>query len=128
MPLPFSVSRASPRSRSVVSEKSLRRMYPVSLSTMNTPLMVGMFTSSRSTESSIRSVYPARRSHSLTCVPLGPFRTLTACSLVQPLVSWPSMRAMTSPRRMPLRYAGDPSKRDITVMSPSIGVMLMPSP
>ena len=38
-----------------------------------------------------------------TVEPFGPRSRATAWSLVQPLVSWPLMRAITSPRLMPLR-------------------------
>jgi hypothetical protein len=49
-------------------------------------------------------------------------------SLAQPFALSPSIFAMMSPRRMPRRNAGDPSKTLPTWMSPSIDWMLIPSP
>ena len=64
----------------------------------------------------------------LTNVPLGPRSLATASSVVQPLVVWPSISAITSPRRMPLSYAGEPSNTRTAVMSPFGAWMVTPSP
>ncbi len=84
-----------------------------------------------------------------TVVPFGPLMRLTTSSVAQPLVlSWQTpgfvpafatsgfcaapgrhgTYATMSPRRMPARYAGEPSNSEETVMSPSIDPMLMPMP
>ena len=54
-----------------------------------------------------------------TVVPFGPRSFCIACSVVQPLASSPPIFAMTSPRRTPFLYAGDPSNTPVAMMSPS---------
>ena len=103
-------------------------MYAVVSSIITAAAIVGMLISSRGTSSSINWSYPRRRNDTRTIVPLGPRSRRAACSLVQPFASSPSILAMTSPRRTPLRYAGDPSKRLTAVMSPSMTWMVIPRP
>ena len=64
---------------------------------------MGMLISSRSTSSGITSSYPSRRTAMLTVLPRGPRSRRTACSLLMPIAFSPSMRAMTSPARIPAR-------------------------
>ena len=63
-----------------------------------------------------------------TALPRGPRSRRTASSLLIPMAFSPSIRAMTSPRRIPRRYAGDPSKMLLTVMPPSMTLIWIPSP
>ena len=60
---------------------------------------------------------PGRRIEMSTVVPFGPLTRLTT-SFGRPAlrVFRSPTRAMMSPRRMPARYAGDPSKSDVTVI------------
>ena len=60
--------------------------------------------------------------------PLGPRSRFTASSIVMPRASSSSIRLMTSPARMPRRYAGVPSNGETTVMLPSIACTVMPRP
>jgi hypothetical protein len=53
----------------------------------------------------------------LTVVPFGPLTRRTTSSVCQPFASSVPTFAMTSPRRMPALYAGEPSKTDVTVTS-----------
>ncbi len=87
-----------------------------------------MLTSSRSTVSSIRSSKPRRLIDTCTDVPFGPFNLETALSLAQPLALSPAILAIVSPRLMPRRNAGEPSKTLPTRMSPSMAWMVMPRP
>ena len=73
---------------------------------------------------------PGRFRYTSTVVPFWPRNRFTASSVVQPFASSivSSTFAMMSPRRMPCLYAGEPSKSDTTVMSPSTAEIVMPSP
>ncbi len=87
---------------------------------MNDADRLGMLTWSRITRISSSRSKPLRRTPMLTNVPFGPFSLSTVASVVQPLVLTPSTSAITSPRRMPLLNAGEPSNTRTAVMSPSM--------
>jgi len=61
------------------------------------------------------SASPSRRILNETCVPLGPRSLARASSIDIPIVSCPSISAMTSPARIPARKAGVPSIGEMTV-------------
>ena len=87
---------------------------------MNDADRLGMLTWSRITRISSSRSNPRRRTPMLTNVPFGPLSLLTVASVVQPFALSPSTVAITSPRRMPLLNAGEPSNTRTAVMSPSI--------
>ena len=89
---------------------------------------LGILTSSRSTVSGIGESRPGRRMVISTVVPFGPLTRFTTSSVVQPLASSVPTFAMMSPRRMPARYAGEPSKSEVTVTSSADALNLMPMP
>ncbi len=95
---------------------------------MNDADRLGMLTWSRITRISSSRSKPLRRTPMFTKVPLGPFNRFTVASVVHPLALSPSTSEITSPRRMPLSNAGEPSKIRVAVMSPSMEVIWRPSP
>ena len=63
-----------------------------------------------------------------TTVPFGPFNMSATSVVVRPSVLLSSTFKITSPGRMPARYAGEPTNGASTTVRPSRGTTDMPTP